>query len=158
MGDLSYLYEDGFDTEEAAEQTGADFKPVPKGTYRVKVSSADLGKTKAGNADVLKLRLDIVGPQHAGRVIFDDIIIKHPSEDAQRIGKTKFAGLARAVGAHNPKTTDVLVAKEVEAFIKVESQIGYDDRNKVAFYSPASAGGFTVAGASAGFNNDDVPF
>jgi hypothetical protein len=46
----------------------------------------------------------------------------------------------------------------LEAFIKVESQIGYDDRNKVAFYSPASSGGFTVAGASAGFNNDDVPF
>lgn len=158
MADLSHLYRDGYDTDEAAQNANTDYAPVPKGTYRVKISSADVSKTKAGNGEMLKVRLDIVGPAHAGRVIFDDILIVHPSEAAQRIGRERLATLARATGLTNPANTDPMIGKEVDAFIKIEKDEQYGDRNKVSFYSAPSTGGLTSAGASAGFDDADIPF
>lgn len=163
MADLSYLYEDGFDTDKAAEEAGpsGDFPPVPKGTYRVKVVNAEVKETKAGNGEMLKVRLDIIGPEHVGRVVFDDILIKHTSPDAQRIGRERFATLARACGLKNPRGTDPLLGHEIDAFVKVEKNEQHGDRNRVSFYSsPKPQNGFDTGatGASAGFNDDDVPF
>lgn len=160
MSNLSYLYDDGYDTTKAAEEAGpsGDFGPVPKGTYRVKVVSAETKETKAGNGEMLKVRLDIIGPNNAGRVIWDDILIKHPSEEAQRIGRERFATLCRASGLRNPKTTDELQGKEVDAFVKVETSEQYGDRNRVSFYSTAQAAtSFTSPAPMAGADND-VPF
>ena len=162
MSDLSFLYENGFDTDKAAEEAGpsGDFSPIPKGTYRVKVVSAETNETKAGNGLMLKVRLDVAGPTNAGRVVFDDILIKHPSEKAQQIGQERLATLCRAAGLKNTKDTGPLVGKEVDAFVKVESDEQYGDRNRVSFYSAADAGvqfsGST--GVVDGFNDDDVPF
>jgi hypothetical protein len=161
MSDLSFLYGDGFDTDKAAEEAGGggDFSPIPKGTYRVKVVQADTKPTKAGNGSMLKVRLDVLGPQHAGRVVFDDILVKHTSEDAQRIGRERFATLCRAAGIANPKDTSVLVGKEVDAFIKVETDAQYGDRNRVSFYSPAESGvSFSGSSSAVAFTDDDVPF
>lgn len=162
MSDLSYLYDDGYDTTTAAEEAGpsGDFGPVPKGTYRVKVVSAETKETKAGNGEMLKVRLDIIGPTNAGRVVWDDILIKHPSEEGQRIGRERFATLCRAGGLRNPKSTDELLGKEVDAFIKVETSEQYGDRNRVSFYSAAqpSTGFKSTSSAPAFEAHDDVPF
>ena len=159
MADLSHLYTGDYDTDKAAESATTNFAPVPKGTYRVKVTKAELTKTKAGDGEMVKIRLDILGPTNAGRVIFDDILIVHPKEEAQSIGRTRMATLSRACALRNPKNTELLVGKEVDAFIKVETDAQYGDKNKVSFYSTPANGALNGAtGASAGFNDDDVPF
>lgn len=160
MADMSHLYQDGYDTDKAAESASTgDFSPIPRGTYRVKVAQADTQPTKAGNGEMLKVRLDVVGPQHAGRVVFDDILIVHPKEDAQRIGRERLATLCRAAALRNPENTELLVGKEVDAFIKIETDAQYGDKNKVSFYSTPSGGSLNGAtGASSGFNDDDIPF
>lgn len=164
MSNLDDLYEDGYNTDNAADNASAgDYSPVPKGTYRVLVHSIERVPTKSGRGEKLKTRVDIVGPDHAGRVVFDDILIKHDSEDAQRIGRERFATLCRACGVTNPDTTDALLGNEVNAFIKVETDAEYGDRNKVSFYSaPKSGNGLSTNGAKKGFdqsfNDDDIPF
>ena len=161
MADLTHLYESGFDTDKAADEAGpsGDFSPIPKGTYRVKVVSAETNTTKAGNGEMLKVRLDVLGPEHSGRVVFDDILIKHTSEEAQRIGRERFATLCRGAELANPKSTDLLVGKELDAFIKIETDEKYGDRNRVSFYSRVEpANGFVASPVGGGFNDDDVPF
>lgn len=160
MADLSFMYNDGFDTDKAAESAGGDFSPIPKGTYRVKVVGVEPKETKAGNGQMLKVRLDVLGPQHAGRVVFDDILVEHTTADAQRIGRERFATLCRAAGLKNPKNTEPLLGKEVDAFVKVETDKEYGDRNRVGFYSAPKgfSGANGATGASAGFEDDDVPF
>jgi hypothetical protein len=167
MADLTWMYKEGFDTDKAAQDAGGggDFEPIPKGNYRVRVVSIDQRQTKAGNGEAYNVRLDVVGPSHAGRVIFDYILIKHPSEEAVRIGRGRWAQLIRACGLSNPPTTDPLLGQEVQAFVKIEKSAEYGDKNVVGLYSkpdngapPPNITGRTPAAAANEFNDDDIPF
>lgn len=168
MADVSFLYDGDFNTEEAAENAGdGEFKPLPKGWYRCRISSCSAEPTKAGDGLMVVARLDVEGPTHAGRVLFDRMLVKHPSETAQNIGRERYATLARACGLVNPKDTDELCGHLVEAFVKITTSERYGDGNDVTLYRPVeSVNGLNVGKPHAGGlsvdspnnNDDEIPF
>lgn len=158
MADVSFLYDGDFDTDQAAENAGdGEYKPIPKGWYRCRVTSCDTQKTKAETGLMIVTRLDVEGPDHAGRVVFDRLLVKHTSEKAQEIGRERYATLARACGLTNPQDTEELCGHIVEAFVKVTTSEQYGDGNDVTLYRPVESSSGLSVDSPHPFD-DEIPF
>lgn len=154
--DLSFLYENGFNQEQALEQ-GGGFDPIPEGWYRVKVTQLEVCATKAGNGKYIKLRLDVEGPSHAGRVIFTNINVVNSNSVAQEIGQALFARLLTSLNLSSPKDSGLIVGKVVEAFVVIEpARDGYEARNGVKKFRAAADGPVRISQPTQ--THDDVPF
>ena len=150
--------------EAAPEQS---YGLLPKGSYNALIHSAEVVDTKAGNGKMVKVRLDITGHvddgSGKGRVVFDQIILQHPSDKAVEIGREKFSRLCVACGFENraPKDTRELVGKAVECYVTVEKGTGkYEDQNRVSSYTAASGGAVGAGGGNIPdfADDEDVPF
>ena len=155
MGDLSFLYEAGFDQ---SNQTQAGFDPVPQGWYRVQIKQVEICATKAGTGKYIKLRLDVEGPSHAGRVVFTNINVVNPNQTAQEIGQALFASLLTSAGLSSPKDSAQLIGASVEAQVIVEAAQGdFGPRNGVRSFRKASDGPVR-APAIPTYDDSDIPF
>ena len=118
----------------------SEFDPLPPGWYSATIASAALSANKAGTGSYVKLRCDITGPTHQGRVVFANINIRNASPEAERIGRQQLGELMRAMGLAELVDTDQLVGAHVEAKLKVSpARDGYEAGNDVAGFR-ASAG------------------
>lgn len=163
MNDLEFLYQSGFNAEKALAEAGdGTYEPIPAGWYRVQVKQAEVVPTKAGTGRYLKLRLDVEGPSHAGRVLFTNINLQNPSAAAQEIGQVQFARLEIAVGLKGKgiRASQDLVGRTCEAQVGVEpAKTGKDGRTFEArndvksFRKPADAGA-----AASSFRDEHIPF
>lgn len=112
------------------------FEPIPAGTYTAQIADAELKATKAGTGQYIKLRLDITGPTHQGRVVFANLNIRNPNETAERIGRQQLGDVMRAIGLSQVQDTDQLVggALKIKVTVRPPSD-GYDASNDVKSYS-----------------------
>lgn len=121
------------------------FSPVPAGKYdAVCVSAVTEERSNAKGAyEVCKLRFQIVGGDHDGRLIFEDRIYVHSNTDFASRNVEFLSRLHACNGftADDELNEDTLACNKLIAInVKIESQEGYDDRNKVTFVYPASSG------------------
>lgn len=129
-----------------------DFSPLPAGWYAVTISEADIKKTKAGTGSYIKMRLDVTGPTHQGRVVFSNINIRNPNSKAEEIGQQQLGELMRAVGMPRLEDTDQLVGRSLSVKV-VEKHDDFGHGNEVKAYksagdaAPPSAGPSTAATA-----------
>jgi len=180
MSDLDFLNEDGFNASNAAEDASdGEYKPVPNGWYNVTIMSAEIAQTKAGNGTMIKTRLDISGPTHTGRVIFDQPLVKRSDAEyrqlqdgtkeaankaatAQDIGRARFGQMCVAAGfPDKAPATHELVGKNFDVKLGIEKGSKkpdgtfYEDRNKCLAFRTAQTivpdGQITAAGS-------DIPF
>ena len=57
-------------TFNAAEiSVSQNYEPLPAGWYTAVIHQAELKETAAGDGQYIKVRYDIVGPTHEGRVV-----------------------------------------------------------------------------------------
>ena len=66
----------GFGQEERPEQQSGDFQPIPEGTYQCVIDRVEVRKTAAGD-NMLSITNKITGPNHAGRLLFDNLNLWH---------------------------------------------------------------------------------
>jgi hypothetical protein len=55
---------------------GNTYEPLPAGWYTATIADAELKTTKDGSGQYIKVRYDITGPTHQGRVVFGNINTK----------------------------------------------------------------------------------
>src|SRR5690625_5981936 len=79
MGNLGQ----GFSVDQLPQDDS--FDTIPAGWYNAKITESELRDTRAGTGQYIQVRFDITGPQQAGRVMFDNLNIRNPSEVAERI-------------------------------------------------------------------------
>lgn len=115
-----------------------NFDPIPEGTYTAQISSVEMKDTKAGTGKYLKVALQITGPAYQGRLVFDNINVKNPNEDAVNIGIKTLKKIALAIGEDTIQDTDQMVGANVEIKVKVKiDKTGqYDPQNEVKDYKP----------------------
>lgn len=113
---MAYL-DQPINVNDLPEDTGGDFSPIPAGDYTASIKSADLTPTKDGSGQYIKLRLDVTGPTHAGRVIFANVNIRNQSSAAEQIGRAQLGAIMKAAGMATLQDTDQLVG--VQLGIKV---------------------------------------
>jgi hypothetical protein len=116
------------------ENTGGDFSPLPAGEYTATIKSADITPTKDNTGQYIKLRLDITGPSHAGRVVFSNINIRNKSPRAEEIGRQQLGDIMRAVGLASLTDTDQLLGGSLTVKLKVRNDPTYGDSNEVQAY------------------------
>jgi len=160
MEDLGFLKEIKMDEYRAQPAQDNDFGPLPTDKwFQVSINGCELQQTKKGNGWMVKMRFDVFGPSHAGRVVFDQMLIKHPSEIAERIGREKLAEILEAVGIERTPSSRSefahLVGKQLEVKFKTEKSDGYDPKSVIGRARKGTNGSTAAPGV---FNDDDVPF
>jgi hypothetical protein len=159
--DLDFMTE--FDPEQAVKDSGGgSYDPIPPGWYYGRVTQSEVQNTKAGTGKMVFVRLDIEGPQHAGRVLFDRMVVAHPNPDAAAIGRARFGSLCLACGfAKKPNDTKELLGKVCGFKVKTEKSKEFGDKSVPIDFKPhgiSGASGSTGAAGVAAPDDDDIPF
>lgn len=113
------------------------FEAIPAGDYVVQVVSSEIKPTASGSGEYLKLELEILGPAHQGRKIFDQLNIRNESAEAERIGRSQLSAVCHAVG--KLRITDSGQLHGIPMQIKVtvdDKDPKYGKTNKVKGYKP----------------------
>lgn len=141
--------------EDMPKGNGGDFSPLPGGWYGFTITEADLKDTKAGTGTYLKVRYDVTGPSHQGRVVFGNLNLTNPNPKAEEIGAQQLGELLRAVGLAKLEDTDQLIGKSGEMKLTIKTSEQYGDSNEVKAFRakaggsmPAASGGSTAPAAA----------
>ena len=105
-------------------QSDRNFEPLPAGWYNASITSAELTPTKAGDGAYIKVRYDITGPTHQGRVVFGNINIRNKNPDAERIGRQQLGELMLAIGLAEVRDTDELIGANIGVKLKIRPAQG----------------------------------
>ena len=145
--------------EKAAEASGGDYSPLPKGKYVCTVEKAELKATNAGDGTYLNVQLRVSQEKHNNRVIFDKLNIQNKSQKTVDIAIQQLSALMLACGFDSIQANPAaVVGKTVLADVGIEPAKGnYDARNKVWGYVATDAQP-TSTSSNAGVADADMPF
>lgn len=134
------LLEQEITLEELPESGGYDL--LPAGWYNATITKSELKSTKNSDGQYIKLRCDVSGPTHQGRVVFGNLNIQNRSADAERIGRQQFGDLLRAIGITRIRDTDELLGGHVQIKVGVkEDKTGqYEPQNDIRGFKPLEGG------------------
>lgn len=143
---MAYLSQE-INIADLPEDTGGDFTPIPAGEYTVNVKDAAIKATNDGTGEYIKLRLDVTGPSHSGRVIFSNINIRNKSQAAESIGRGQLRSIMVAAGLQNLSDTDQLIGLRMAVKVgireaRTDPATGktYEASNEVKAYKAAEGG------------------
>lgn len=151
---MAYL-DQPINVNDLPEDTGGDFSPIPAGDYTASIKSADLTPTKDGSGQYIKLRLDVTGPTHAGRVIFANINIRNKSQQAESIGRAQLGALMKAAGLATLQDTDQLIGAHVG--IKVAIREARTTPDGKTYEASNEVKGYKALGGTAPVVNGTMP-
>jgi len=100
-------------------QGNNNYEPLPAGWYTANITQAELKSTAAGDGQYIKLRYDITGPTHQGRVVFGNLNIKNASAKAEEIGRQQLGEIMRAIGLAKVEDTDQLIGASIQVKLEV---------------------------------------
>lgn len=139
-----------FDVNELPQGNGGNYDPLPAGWYNANITAAELKPTKDGSGQYIKVRYDITGPSHQGRVVFGNLNIKNASAKAEEIGRTELGNLMRAIGLAKVTDTDQLIGGSLSIKLDVRAATEqYAAQNEVKGFKAITGSAPTFATASA---------
>lgn len=141
---MAFLNE-AFDVNELPQGNTGNYEPLPAGWYTVTISQAELKDTKAGNGQYIKLRYDVTGPSHQGRVVFGNLNIKNPNQKAEEIGRQQLGDIMRAIGLAKVTDTDQLIGNSLSIKLDVKQDAQYGASNEVKGFRSVSGSAAPVA-------------
>ena len=139
-----------FDVNTLPEGNGGNYDPLPPGWYTATINKADLQPTKDGSGQYIKVRYDITGPSHQGRVVFGNLNIKNASAKAEEIGRQQLGELMRAIGLARVTDTDQLIGGSLLIKLDVRAATEqYDAQNEVKGFKAITGSAPTFAATAA---------
>ena len=113
-------------------QGNSNYELLPDGWYSATINKAELANTKDGNGQYIKMRYDITGPTHQGRVVFGNLNIRNASAKAEGIGRQQLGDIMRAIGLSKVTDTDQLVGGVLQIKVATRAANGqYEAQNEV---------------------------
>lgn len=146
-----------FDATQVEPQ--GEYTPIPAGEYKVQIITSEMVATKSGDGQMLKLELEIMEGDQAGRKIFDRLNLDNPNATAVEIAQRTLSAICHAVGQLSVQDSEDLHFKPMIAVVVVTPPKGeYGAGNNIKTYkalgdaaAPAAKSGFTpAANANAG--------
>ena len=134
---MAFLTE-SFDINELPVGNTGNFEPLPAGWYTCTISQAELKATKANNGQYIKLRYDITGPSHQGRVVFGNLNIKNANPKAEEIGRQQLGEIMRAIGLAKVTDTDQLIGGQIAIKLEIKQDQQYGASNEVKGFKSVS--------------------
>jgi hypothetical protein len=134
------------------------YQLVPPGWYEADIHKAELMTTKKGTGEYIKIRFDILGPSHQGRVVFSQINIRNENPRAESIGREQLGELIAALGLKDVSNTEQLVGRlQIKVTIK-PADADFDARNEIKGFKPIEHNAPTKSYARKQWDDDSVPF
>ena len=128
-----------FDASQVAPQASSG--PLPAGVYLAHIVESDVQPLKSGNGEGLKLTFEIIDGQLKGRKVWENLNIRHTSEDTQRIAQSQLSALCHAVNVIKLMDTAALHFKPVRINVTVREAVGqYKASNNIKGYEAAGGG------------------
>ena len=144
-----------FNVNELPVGTGGGFVPLPAGWYTVTITKSELKDTKAGNGQYIKMRYDVTGPTHQGRVVFGNLNIKNANPKAEEIGRQQLGELMRAIGLVQVTDFDQFIGGQLAIKLVVKDDPEYGNGNEVKGFRSVS--GSAAPAAMPRGQNDPAP-
>ena len=139
-----------FDANELPQGNGGNYDPLPPGWYNAHITAAELKPTKDGSGQYIKVRYDITGPTHQGRVVFGNLNIKNASAKAEEIGRQQLGELMRAIGLAKVTDTDQLIGGSLSIKLDVRAATEqYAAQNEVKGFKAITGSAPTFAAPAA---------
>lgn len=139
-----------FDANELPQGNGGNYDPLPPGWYNANITAAELKPTKDGSGQYIKVRYDITGPTHQGRVVFGNLNIKNASAKAEEIGRMELGNLMRAIGLAKVTDTDQLIGGSLSIKLDVRAATEqYAAQNEVKGFKAITGSAPTFAAPAA---------
>lgn len=121
-----------FDAATLPQGNSGTYDPLPPGWYTATITQADLRPTKDMTGEYIRVRYDITGPTHQGRVVFGNLNIKNASAKAEEIGRQQLGEVMRAIGVPKVTDTDQLVGGVLSIKLDIRPATEkYDAQNEV---------------------------
>jgi hypothetical protein len=133
-----------FEAESLPQSTGGGYDPLPPGWYNASIAAAEVKQTASGTGEYIKVRYDITGPTHQGRVVFGNLNIKNASTKAEEIGRQQLGEIMRALGLARVSDTDQLLGGSLSIKLDIRPATEqYGAQNEVKGFK--SIGGASTA-------------
>ena len=116
----------------------SQFDAIPAGDYPCTINRAHIGPTKNGAGQALFLSMNITGEHYTGRLLFDELLRVHHSQQAVGIASSRLAQICQANNVTDLENWEDLVGMQVIARIKQVQDPGYNPRNQVTRYLSAT--------------------
>jgi hypothetical protein len=129
-------------------QGNSNYEPLPAGWYTANITQAELKTTAAGDGQYIKLRYDITGPTHQGRVVFGNLNIKNASAKAEEIGRQQLGEIMRAIGLAKVQDTDQLIGASIQVKLEVRPA-RTDDKTGKTYEASNDVKGFKAVNGGA---------
>jgi hypothetical protein len=127
-----------FDVNELPVGNAGNFEPLPAGWYTATISQSELKATKANDGQYIKLRYDITGPSHQGRVVFGNLNIKNANPKAEEIGRQQLGEIMRAIGLVKVTDTDQLIGGQISIKLEIKQDAQYGAKNEARAFKSVS--------------------
>ena len=88
---------------------GGSYDPLPPGWYDTTIAAAEVKATKDSTGQYIKVKYQITGPTHSGRVVFGNINVRNASQKAEEIGRQQLGEIMRALNIPRLTDTDQLI-------------------------------------------------
>ena len=88
---------------------GGIYDPLPAGWYDATIAGAEVKATKDGTGQYIKIKYQVTGPTHSGRVVFGNINVRNASQKAEEIGRQQLGEIMRALNIPRLTDTDQLI-------------------------------------------------
>lgn len=140
-----------FDATQVEPQ--GDYTPVPPGEYKVQITASEFVENSAKTGHMLKLELEIVDGDQAGRKLYDRLNLDNPNAQAVEIAQRTLSAICHAVGKLAVQDSEELHMLPMIAVVKVDpprtaNGRDYGPSNSIKTYkaagsaAPAASGGF----------------
>lgn len=123
-----------------------DYRPVPPGEYKVQITSSEFCQTSNGNGHQLKLEMEIIEGDQAGRRLYDRLNLDNPNAQAVEIAQRTLSAICHAVGKLSVQDSEELHMLPMIAVVIVKPErTGKDGRtygtsNEVQTYKALGSG------------------
>lgn len=117
-----------------------DFSPIPVGDYKAVITESEILTTKKQDGQYLKLRVEIIEGEYAGRLIFVNLNLWNPNPKAVEIANRELATIVAAVGKPGAQNSEEL--HNIPMTIKVGVEPGgeqYGPQNRIKNYMAYAA-------------------
>lgn len=146
----------------AVEPQG-DYTPVPPGEYKVQITSSEMVENSAKTGHMLKLEIEIIEGDQAGRKLYDRLNLDNPNAQAVEIAQRTLSAICHATGKLSVQDSEELHMRPMIAVVKVDpgrtvNGKEYGPSNGIKTYKALSSAAPAQSGfGSGGFKPSTAP-
>lgn len=101
-------------------EPAGDFTPLAPGEYKVQIISSEMVETSAKTGHMLKLELEVIEGDQAGRKLYDRLNLDNPNSQAVEIAQRTLSAICHAVGKMSVQDSEELHMLPMVAVVKVD--------------------------------------